>query len=534
MSPRPGVGWSGLRLEGNLHGPLAAPAVTATLAGEGLTAAGAAIGSLSATIAGTAQGETRLHASLDGLRVPGPSPALLAGGPLTLDASIRLAAAGLPARFTLTHPLLSAVGTADASRGRMRLTVPDLAPFAAAGGLDLRGHGELDLGATRADAAVDLTASGAVAITGGAPPIQGLVGNTGTLALAATALDGKLTLHRLSLSGAGFDAAANGQFAAHLVDLDWTLALPNLSAIQPGLVGTVAAGGHAAGTPTAFSVSGDLTGNLAAKGERLERIDAHLTMDGLPGAPAGRLTAGGTLLDAPLNIAIGAERRRDAVHIGIDRASWKSLTGGGTLDFAAGEVFPAGNLTLSVSRLADLTPFLGRPVAGTLTASLDTSPAAARISAEITGGAVPGAGAVARTALDATITDPAGHPFVDGGLTFDGVTAGGVRASGRLSGQGPLNGLRLALVVDQAALRGMPARIESSGTLDVAGNTLSLATLRGTWGRETVRLLAPARIGFAQGVAVDKLRLGPRQGELAIAGRWAAARPRPEAATRSA
>jgi translocation and assembly module TamB len=58
--------------------------------------------------------------------------------------------------------------------------------------------------------------------------------------------------------------------------------------------------------------------------------------------------------------------------------------------------------------------------------------------------------------------------------------------------------------------------------LNGSAETLSLASLQGTWGKEAVRLLAPASIGFAQGVAVDRLRVGFRQGELAIAGRWGA------------
>ncbi|MGD0429912.1 MAG: hypothetical protein ABSA58_02365, partial [Acetobacteraceae bacterium] len=74
MNPAPGVGWSSIQLQGNMHGPFVSPEATGTLSADGLTAAGAAIGSVRANLAGDASGKAELHAQLDGLRVPGPAP----------------------------------------------------------------------------------------------------------------------------------------------------------------------------------------------------------------------------------------------------------------------------------------------------------------------------------------------------------------------------------------------------------------------------------------------------------------------------
>jgi len=519
MTPGSGIGWSSIRLEGRAHGPFAAPEAAGTFSADALTAAGAEIGSLRADISGDASGKTKLHASLDGVRVPGPSPGLLAGGALTMDASIQLADARHPIEFSVKHALFSAEGAGDTERGRMRLTVPDLVPFAAIDDLDLGGHTEFEITASRSNGAIDLTVTGGIGIAGGKPPIDALVGDSGKLALAASVRGDDVRLRSLSLSGAGFNATANGQFVDQVLNLDWTLGLNDLSAIRPELTGTIAASGHAGGALSSLSINSDLTGNLAVAGDRPRQVGAHLTLDGLPTAPSGRFTAGGTLLDAPLDLAIGAERKDGIVHIAIDRINWKSLTGGGALDFAAGESLPSGKVSLSMTNLADLAPLLGQPIAGDVTASVDASPGAARIKAVVTGGAIAAAGTVTRMALDATIADPAGTPMIDGALTLDGIAAGGVRASGRLAGNGPLDAMALTLAADSAALSGQPARLESAGTLNATGGTLSLASLRGTWGRETVRLLAPARIVFAPGVVFDRLRLGFRQGELAIEGR---------------
>ena len=520
MSPGPGIGWSSVQLEGKLKGPLTAPEATAAISAEGLTAAGAGIGFLHANLTGDGTGKTELHASLDGLHVPGPSPDVLAGGPVTLDGTILLAEANRPFRFSLRHKLFSADGTGDAAGGRMRLTLPDLAPLAAIGGADLQGHTALDIALARAPGGIGLTVSGGIGITDGTRPVPALLGDTGEIDLAASLHGEDVTLSRLTLSGAGFNATASGQFVNRVLNLDWILSLNDLDAIRPGLSGTIAAHGHAGGSPASLSVTGDVSGSLAANGEHLDQFSAHITSDGLPNAPEGRLTASGTILGAALDVAIGAERRDGVFHFGIDRVAWKSLTAGGTLDLAEGEALPTGRVTLTMTHLADLAPLLGCPIAGDVRASLDSSPGAARISAVVTGGAVPAVAAVGRAVLDATVTDPSGHAVIDGALTLDGIEASGLHATSRLAAKGPLDGLELTLAATTADLHGMPARLEASGTLNASAETLSLASLRGMWGPEPIRLLAPTRIGFAQGVVVDRLRLGFRQGELAIAGRW--------------
>src|SRR5262249_31311696 len=96
MSPGPGVGWSLIRLEGNVHGAFTAPQATVNLVANNLIAAGASIGSVHADINGDATGKAELRASLDGLQVPGPVPDILASGPLTVEATAQLTDANRP------------------------------------------------------------------------------------------------------------------------------------------------------------------------------------------------------------------------------------------------------------------------------------------------------------------------------------------------------------------------------------------------------------------------------------------------------
>jgi translocation and assembly module TamB len=520
MEPRPGVGWSSIRLEGTVHGPFANPDATGLLTAKDVTAEGAGIGTLRMNVSGSPDGQTQLHALLDGLRVPGPSPDLLADSPLTLDATTRLGVANLPVRFSLSHTLFSVDGNASTVGAQMTVVVPELAPFAAVGAVDAKGHASFDIGAKRAGDAIDLTVKGGVAIADGLHPLVTLVGDAGTIDLAATIHDQDVTLTRLALNGHALNASAKGQFVDRKLDADWTLALTDLGALRPDAAGTITARGHAAGPAGALSITGDVTGNIAAQGARVEQFTAHLTADGLPTKPSGQLSAGGTVLGAPLALEARAERRDEGLHFVIDRAAWKSLTAGGTLDLPPNDPLPTGKVTLTMTRLADLTPVLGRPIAGNLTASIESSPTIMRIGAVVAGGQMAAAGSIGKAVLDATVTDPTGQPAIDGTLTLDGIQSNGVRGTSRLTAKGKLDGPDLTFAATSGDLHGAPSHLETAGTFNKTAWTLSLASLRGTWGKETVRLLAPARIAVDHGALVDRLRLGFRQGELAVVGGW--------------
>ena len=225
MTPGPGIGWASVRLEGTVQGPLTAPRAQASLAADQVTAEGGTVGSVRATVTGDASGKTDVRATLDGLRVPGPSPDLLAGGPLTLDGTVQLADAHRPFSLSLRHSLFAADATGDIERGQMHVTVPDLAPFAAIGGVDLRGHTDLTIAASRSGDRIDLTAKGGIGITNGPRPMPVLVGDGGTIDLAASVTGEDVRVTRFSLAGALVNASASGQFVNHVLGADWTLAL---------------------------------------------------------------------------------------------------------------------------------------------------------------------------------------------------------------------------------------------------------------------------------------------------------------------
>ena len=57
------------------------------------------------------------------------------------------------------------------------------------------------------------------------------------------------------------------------------------------------------------------------------------------------------------------------------------------------------------------------------------------------------------------------------------------------------------------------------GTADVTARQLTLASFSGAWKGQDIRLLAPVRLGFAQGVTIDNLRLGLARAVIEVSGR---------------
>jgi translocation and assembly module TamB len=522
MTPRPDVSWQAVALDARVQGAFERPNVNGQVRLDQVNAAGGGVQRLTADIAGN-QGLVHLHATADGLRVPGSPPDLFASAPLTLDATAQLEAPDRPVEFTLRHPLLSAQGsaqTAGALQAKMRLTIPQLAPFAAVAGAALQGHTTLDLSGGMQDGDAQLAVTGTVGLDSGTPPAPALLGNDAHIDLLASMHGQDLTVTRFALNGQEATASVHGRAGPDNVDLDWAVALSDLTAVQPSLMGKLAAQGHVGGTPQDLSVAADLSGEIATEGINSGELSAHLQAQGLPNAPNGQVTAQGSLLGAPIELAMAAQRGADgAIHVTIDRADWKSAHADGAISAAPPYTAPEGRLTFAMTQFADLAPLLGRSIAGSADATLDATAAEAKLAVNLRNVALAGTASVSRAALNATVTDPATHPVVDGNLSLEGLSAGKLGASGTVQAQGPIDALAVKLAATLPALAGAPARLNATATLDVPRRGATLASMQADWKQQSLRLLAPARINAADGVAVDNLRLGLQKAVLTVSGK---------------
>ena len=174
---------------------------SATLVAEGLALGQAGIGRITAEMQGNA-GRLTLDGALDGIRLPGPRPDVLGAAPLKVTAALRLDAADRPLTFSLRHPLFTIAGTAataGAQHGEMQLSVPAIAPLAAAAGVDVTGRVAVTLHADRQGADTQFAVNGSLGLTSGPGPAATLLGQDTRLDALATLHDQTVRLSRLDI-----------------------------------------------------------------------------------------------------------------------------------------------------------------------------------------------------------------------------------------------------------------------------------------------------------------------------------------------
>ena len=515
MQPLPSVAWSKVALDAHLLGTPRAPAGQGTLAIDGLSAYGAAVNGLTARFSGQqASGPLTVHVAADGLRIPGPKPTLLAAAPLLLDATYDPHRPDRPLDLVLSHPLAGLTGhilTAQPLHGTLALTLPDLAPLAAAGGTDLQGHAAFDVGVSLDGQKANLKLDGRLAVTGGQPQAVGLIGQTGHLSLEAAKDGADLALRGLTLDGAALHLTASGTDRTNVLDTRFALVLPMLEHALPSLRGALSLTGTATGPTNDIAAHVDATGNPGTA--TMPTGPLHLIVDAqhLPGAPQGSIALTGTVDRAPLTLKAEAARLADgALHLTLDALDWKSAAGRADLTLPAGAKLPLGALSLKMARLRDLQPLLGQPVSGSVQAEVRTSQAAGaapRVAIDLHADGGLQSASVGKLALAGTVLDPIASPSVDLRLDATGIRAGAIGGQAHATARGPQTALDIAAKADLVNLAGGPATLDAALRLDLPHTRLALSRLLATAKGETVRLQAPATIAFGASKSVDRLRL---------------------------
>jgi translocation and assembly module TamB len=527
MTPRPNLSWQSARVEAHLHGPFAGPDVTGHLDLENLQAGSVAVQRFTADAQGNS-GAADLTAVLAGLRLPGRPADLFASAPFVLRAHATLNAPARPVTFNLSHPLISASGevnTAGTLAGSVTVALPSLAPYAAIASVDIRGHTGVTATFARRGGATSVKVAGTVGVTGGQPAVVALVGDKATLALTGT-LQGTnhAAIDHFAFNGKAMRVSAHGGWTNRIYDMDWNLALLDLSRLAPTIAGTLSATGRIHGPPKDLAVSARATGEVATARLPKEPLTLSLEARGLPASPSGKLEVQGRLAGAPLALVATMKRQDDGTFdFVLDRLHWKSASGYGKLTLTRGAIIPLGQMQFHIARLADLTPLTGVAIAGRVDATLDTVQAQGkpqvRIRADMRRLALDGE-TVDQVTLDGRVADPVTRPRLALTVKVDRFRRGALTGNARLTANGGAQSVALRLAANLQTTQGL-AKLSAAATAGLRQRDLRLTSLRGDYDRETVHLLAPARIAFANGVSVDNLRLGMGKAVFALTGRFA-------------
>jgi translocation and assembly module TamB len=518
LSPRPELAWDHIKLAGNWHGALSTATADGQLEAEGLRIGdGTRIQRLNAALAARA-GKLAVHASVDGLELPGPAPRLLAQGPLTIDASWAPGEALQPLELTALHPLFklraqaaTATMNAAAQRATVELSIPEIAPFAALAGQDVRGSASLNAQVAHGGGDSTLALDAAANLTGGTAPWVAALGPRATLELEGGLTEHDITIKSMRLAGnavtlalrgsatrAGLSGEASGPTAgavagSFITDLQarWELEVADLGRVSSALAGTLKMSGRLAGPPTSLAGDVDLTSQLSVRGSVSGAVQATVQVRGLPSAPSGKIQAHGLLDGAPLNLDAALDRLdKRAIRLRVRRADWKSAQADGDLTADVALTHSHGQLRLRVGQLGDFDRLAGLDLGGSLQGSVALLPAPGGTRAQLE-------------------------------LNGSNLKVGQLAGDLHLTADGGSNAIAVQLTAQLPQLYGAPGNLAAAATLDLDARQLRLATLAAGYRGETFRLLAPALVSFSPGVRVDDLKIGARQAVLELQGQVA-------------
>jgi translocation and assembly module TamB len=493
IAPRPDLSWQRAALRGTWHGSLKTPTADAHLEVSGLQISGnTRFASIDADMAADA-GNAKLHAIVKGLKIPGQEPGLLEKDPLSLDASVRLDDPARHLEVSASHRLFSLRGgavTAGHQSATLEARLPNVSPFAPLAGQDLRGSAVINAQAEGYPADTRFKLDVSAALTPGAQIWAGAVGDRPRLLLAGQLKEGVLSIEDMKLSGRAVLLSASGSIGPQAIKGRWDVALSDLSTVSSALAGTLKGSGSVEGPKTAMAADARLTSSLSVRGSPSGDVSAEMKLKGVPSAPEGNLDAQGTLDGAPLQVALLLQRAAGgALRVILSQANWKSVHADG--DIAVTEHSRAqGQLSLKVVQLGDLQHLMGMDMGGSLAATLALKPDAEATRAHVQ--------------LDAA------------DLVLSGLTG-----SAHVSGDGFSDSFVFDAGVQIPNLHGAPASLTTKGTLNLDAKQVSLASALGNYRGQDLKLLAPTRVYFANGIAVDAVRIGAQKAELDVQGQFA-------------
>ncbi len=456
-----------------------------------------------------------------GERAPPPGHVELAAR-LGLDPDGRLVVES----FETTTPLAALKGggsfmpSTQAADGKVTIDLDNLSAFSVLAGTKLAGKGHLELTAQSGKDGQKVGWQGTLdqLALEGAPP--GLLRETIKLSgNAALQADEAWRLDKVAIASPGFTFEMSGSGRQRTGQIDMALALPKLGLLQEDVGGAASAKGKVVLTPSGgdlqFSIDlADLSrGGISSKKLAL-LLDT--TLDGQ--AVRGRLKADGDLANQPVTLDGRFQRDADGgVKVPILQGGWASASVDVT-DLTVTPKGATGSGRLKMTRLEDLAPLLGTPLAGALDIDIETEPdPAGKVKIALRGDRLrSGATGVGSLQLDATVNDPMGRAAADATIKAEGLS--GVADIGRANAtiKGDLKAFEVTLAVAGAITNAsLAAKIEPTPEEIRVG----LQRFDGRYKGIPLALNAPARVTVAgQRVTVEPATFRLGGGRLAVNG----------------
>ncbi|WP_245642196.1 translocation/assembly module TamB domain-containing protein [Neokomagataea thailandica] len=530
MTLRPGIGWNSIALDTVLHGPFKGPSGQGVLEVDALSAAGAGVDHLSMHFDGQenadqAQSFAHLTAHILGLRIPGADPTLLAGAPLDADVMAHPFAQGRPVDVHVTHPLFTVGVQAaldPAVQAHIVASLPDLAPLARLGHVDLAGKAglEADLALPKtAQDDVHVQGQGTLDIAGGQPQALHLIGHDGRFAFDVSQSTARgVTLKHVGLDGRALHVLLDGALgadAAKTLNAHLALGLSDLGQAAPALHGHTDVKADVNGPLADFAVKAGLAGDIGANDVPVGPVALDVEAQHLPAHPQAHIVGHGTLDRAPF--VLDTQVRRDdagTFFVTLDRLGWNSVSGKGALRLPSGAKVPLGDLDLAVRNLADFRRITGQNIGGHVVLALHTTEAAnapARVTLGLDGALSAPQATVRTLTLNGFVDDPTGTPIPNLALNLVGLRVH--QASGDMTGglkatvQGPQTALDIKALGAFQNVMGAPASLNTVARLNVPDKSVQLMRLEALAKGERLAVSGTSLIRFGERMGVDHLHM---------------------------
>ena len=494
LAPRPDLHWSHVAARGRWLGSLKTPNATAHLEAVDLQVPGSIrLTRLKADLSAE-NGAAALHGEVTGLAIPGPRPALLSADPVKLDLSMQLDQDSRPLQIAIDHRLLTLRGrwlTAGKQSGTLKLHLADLTPFAELAGQEAGGTADVQGQVEYADGTAKLNVTADADLHPGTVGWVGMLGQHANLQLAGTVSSDLAALTKLKVAGGALNAAGSGSFAFAKRELraKWELSVSDLATLSPSIAGKFSASGAVQGVTTALNVDAQADSTLSVRGGTSGEVTMKAQLQGIPTAPAGSISAQGSLDGSPLQADIAMERNSAGlVHTLVRQLSWKSAHADGDVVTKLSDGSSTGHAALQIAQLHDFQHLLGLDLSGAVTGNLDFNPQAGR----------------SRLRLQLDTQD---------------LMIGALPATLKISGDGPGDAFGFKVDALMARLGPGPAKLSGDGIVDIGKRSVGLAHLSANYNGQDIHLLAPANLDFEAGLAIDRLRLTAAQAQLVVEGR---------------
>ncbi len=506
ITPRPDLAWQRASVHGRWHGTLNAPRADARIEIDQLRVPG---GSEFAGLNGDIRadsGAATLHALVTGLRIAGLKPQLLENSPVTIDASMRLDVLARPLDLAAAHRLVSVKAATSVTAlvhgnpsVNLQVSVPDTAPFGALVGQKIPGSALIKAQVDVGGAATRLSLDANAVLDRSSEVWSAMVGRNVSLQLKGSVTDEALALDSLKFTGRALILSAAGNVTRVPLGSPrqkvpnmsgrWDLAIEDLTAVSPDLLGTLRASGALAGPITAFDGKAQLVSTLSVRDTPAGTITAAISMRDLPSSPSGTVVAHGTLDESPIDVDIAVEQSRaGAIRALIHRAEWKSVHVGGDISIAPAAAQSRGELSIRIGQLEDFRDLLGADVAGGLAGNVEFHSDKGRTRAK----------------LEVDAQD---------------LKVGGLAGSAQLRAEGVTDALGFKLDLHVPDLRGAKADVSAGGSINVGARKIALASAVANYQKQEIRLLSPAQITLGDEVLVDVLTIGAQSAVFQLKGR---------------